>query len=191
MSHIASPLRLLICSLGNPGPTYANTLHSAGHTVLQKLASQLGYGEFKKERMLGKGLVARPANDKNWTLWQSTSYMNTSGPDIRDAFRAWSNEGEQGRLVIVYDELEKPLGTVAVRTAPGLSARGHNGIKSVQNSLGNTPFTRIGIGIGRPDSRNSGVVAQYVLRKMTYVEKEKIEACVDELAQKLVELQGE
>lgn len=191
----ARTLPLLICSVGNPGSTYANTLHSAGHTVVNKLAAHLGYTQFRKERELGNGLVSHPAitgSSGDWTLWQSTSYMNESGKGVRAAYTAWSKRipvGESGRLVVVYDELEKPLGVVTVRTAQGASAKGHNGLKSIMSLMHDTPFARIGVGIGRPVSRESDEVARYVLKKMTPAEKEKVEGCVEEVVKKLKQLE--
>jgi len=190
----ARTLPLLVCSIGNPGTTYANTLHSAGHTVVNKLAAHLGYSQFRKERVYGNGLVSNPAvagSTGDWTLWQSTTYMNESGKGVRGAHATWSKYmlvGEEGRLVIVHDELEKPLGAVTVRTAQGASAKGHNGLKSIMSLMRDTPFVRIGIGIGRPVSRDSDEVARYVLKKMTPTEKEKIEACVEEVVRKLQQL---
>lgn len=181
---LARPLPLLICSVGNPGAQYANTLHSAGHTVVNKLAAHLGgYTQFSKDKSMGNGLVSRGSGD--WTLWQSTSYMNESGKGVRAAWMNFSKMAEEGRLVIVHDELEKPLGAVSLRTAQGLSAKGHNGIKSILAHLGNTPFARIGIGIGRPTSRQSDDVARYVLRKMDANEKMAVEGCVEEVVKKL------
>lgn len=89
---------------------------------------------------------------------------------------------------MVHDELEKPLGNVTVKTGSG-SAKGHNGLKSILGFMGQTPFARVGIGIGRPLSRESDDVAQYVLRKMTAVEMKKIEECVDEVIRKLKQLE--
>lgn len=185
---------LLVCGIGNPGSTYANTLHSAGLTVLNRLADRLGYSHFQKDRNLGNGLVSRPAvssESGDWTLWQSTSYMNDSGKGVKAAWSAWSRNNPDGeaRLVVVYDELEKPLGAVTVRTNSGASAKGHNGLKSIMSVMGNTPFARIGIGIGRPVSRGSDDVARYVLKKMTPLEKQKIEECVDEVIAKLKQLE--
>ncbi|KAK0838252.1 hypothetical protein LTR91_025870 [Friedmanniomyces endolithicus] len=191
----ARTLPLLICSVGNPGSTYANTLHSAGHTVVNRLVEHLGYSALRKERELGNGLVARPAIKGaagDWTLWQSTSYMNDSGKGVRAAHTTWAEHipvGEGGKLVVVHDELEKPLGAVTVRTAPGASAKGHNGIKSIISVVGATPFARIGIGIGRPASREPDEVARYVLKKMTPAEKAKIEGCVEEVIAKLKQLE--
>ncbi|TKA28866.1 hypothetical protein B0A50_03277 [Salinomyces thailandicus] len=191
----ARTLPLLVCSIGNPGSAYANTLHSAGHTVINKLAAHLGYSQFAKDREYGKGLVSRPAitgGSGDWTLWQSTSYMNESGKGVKAAYTAWSRHipvGEEGRLVVIYDELEKPLGSVTVRTAVGASARGHNGLKSMLAVMREVPFARIGVGIGRPVSRDSGEVARYVLRKMTPGEREKVELSVEEIVRSLQRLE--
>lgn len=190
----ARTIPLLVCAIGNPGTQYASTLHSAGLIVAKRLSERLSYSSFQKDRNLGNGLVSSPqySNDEGgkWTLWQSTAYMNDSGRGVRDAWIKWSRnlpDGE-GRLVVVHDELEKPLGNVTVKTGSG-SAKGHNGLKSILGFMGQTPFARIGIGIGRPMSRESDDVAQYVLRKMTAVEMRKIEECVDEVIRKLKQLE--
>lgn len=189
------PLPLLVCSVGNPGSQYANTLHSAGHTVLNRLAARLGYPGFNKDRQHGNGLISKPSisgGSGDWTLWQSTSYMNESGKGVRAAHMAWSKtiaDGE-GRLVIVHDELEKPLGAVTLKTGQGLSAKGHNGLKSIMSVMGNTPFVRIGIGIGRPVSRESNDVARYVLKKMDASEKTAVESSVEQVIEKLKQLEG-
>lgn len=190
------PLALLVCSIGNPGAQYANTLHSAGHTVINHLASRLGHSNFQKDRSMGNGLVSRgpyasPGVPGDWTLWQSTSYMNVSGKDVRNAWTAWSKDyaDDRARLVVLHDELEKPLGNVSLKTTQGASAKGHNGLKSIMSVIGKTPFMRIGIGIGRPESRTSDDVARYVLKKMTAMEKTRVEDSVDEVIQKLRELE--
>lgn len=188
-------LPLLICSIGNPGSTYANTLHSAGHTVVKRLAEHLGYSGFHKDKSYGNGLVSRPISpdaDGDWTLWQSTSYMNESGKGVRAAYMAWSKtlaDGE-GKLVIIHDELEKPLGAVSLRTTQKASAKGHNGLKSIMATVGDTHFDRIGVGIGRPVSRASNDVARYVLKKMDPAEKVAIEGAVDQVITKLKSLRG-
>nr|OQO26693.1 hypothetical protein B0A51_06660 [Rachicladosporium sp. CCFEE 5018] len=184
---------LLICSIGNPGP-YLNTLHSAGHTVLSRIAEVIRAPPFRKDRALGNGLVSNatsPHSGSQWTLWQSTSLMNISGAGVKSAFASWSKslpDGE-GKLVIIHDELEKPLGAVTVKVKQGASAKGHNGLKSILGSMGGKPFVRIGIGIGRPISREPNDVAEYVLRKLTLEQRMKIEGCVDEVVNKLSDLE--
>jgi PTH1 family peptidyl-tRNA hydrolase len=191
---VARAVPLLICSVGNPGSTYANTLHSAGHTVLKKLSERLEFQPYQKSRPLGSGLVSKPLapSDADWTLWQSTSLMNVSGKGVKAAHNTWSQDkpAGEGRLVIVHDEMEKPLGAVNLNVRQGASAKGHNGLKSIMASIGNVPFVRIGIGIGRPVSRESKDVANYVMRKMTPGEKAKIEGSVEEVIAKLKELKS-
>ncbi|KAK3630714.1 hypothetical protein LTR56_017271 [Elasticomyces elasticus] len=191
----ARTIPLLICSVGNPGSSYANTLHSAGHTVVNRLAEHLGYSGLRKERELGNGLVARPPSSGgagDWTLWQSTSYMNESGKGVKAAYTSWAKHmptGEEGRLVVVHDELEKPLGAVTLKLTQGASAKGHNGLKSIMSVIRDTPFVRIGIGIGRPESRSPDDVARFVLKKMTPAEKAKIEGGIEDVIAKLRQLE--
>ena len=188
----ARRLPLLICGIGNPGAQYAGTLHSAGLTVVKALGARLGYPQFVKDRSLGNGLVSKSrgqGDGRDWTLWESTSYMNESGKGVAAAFREFSRAAPDGRLVVIYDELERQLGSVTVRTKEGASAKGHNGLKSIMASLGGQNFVRMGVGIGRPLSRESDDVAQYVLRKMTEQERSKTEGCVDEVVRRLEELE--
>ena len=90
------------------------------------------------------------------------------------------------KLVVVHDELESPLGKIKVKI--GGSAKGHNGLKSCVSSLGGMAFTRIGVGIGRPESRESRDVANYVLRKMSPVEMQKVSNGVDEMMEVLIKM---
>jgi PTH1 family peptidyl-tRNA hydrolase len=181
---MSAPTRLLVCSIGNPGP-YLATLHSAGHTVLEGLRRALAYPAFSTSREHGRGLVSAGGE---LTLWQSPSLMNVSGPPVVAAWRQFARGASaapgSARLVVLHDELEAPLGRVKPRRGGG-SARGHNGLKSVEEALraaglaaAARDYTRIGIGIGRPESRDSKVVADYVLRKMSPHERAHIEACV-------------
>ena len=172
---MSTPIRVLVCSIGNPGP-YINTLHSAGHTVLSSLASSsLSYPPFAKSRQHGNGLLSAGAD---FTLWQSSSLMNISGSGVAAAWRQFKKDsrGEQTRLVVVHDELEIKLGYVRVKNGDA-SPKGHNGLKSVKE-LVKDEWWRIGVGIGRPESREPDAVAAFVLRKMSGVEKARIEGAV-------------
>lgn len=166
---------LLICSIGNPGPKYISTLHSAGHIVANELRSTLNYHPFKPYK---NGEIAEPDADiaYDWTIWKSGKYMNESGPAVKKVWEEWKRSGEDrkafGKLVILHDELEKELGKSSIRDGAA-SAKGHNGMKSIQQSFaGRIDCQRIAIGIGRPESRDPNVVANYVLRKMTSREQD-------------------
>jgi PTH1 family peptidyl-tRNA hydrolase len=185
---MAAPVRLLVCSIGNPSP-YLHTLHSAGHTVLTSLAASLSHPPFQKSRAYGNGLLSP---GPVYTLWQSSSLMNISGSGVAAAWRQFLKDdgGAEARLVVVHDELELGLGEVRVRDG-NLSAKGHNGLKSIKEALRGAEYTRIGVGIGRPQSRDADAVAAYVLKKMSGVERSRIESCVGKVEGELRKMSGE
>ena len=93
-------------------------------------------------------------------------------------------------MVIVHDELELALGKVRVKE--GGSAKGHNGLRSVIQSMGGAGgWWRLGVGIGRPESRDSGAVSDFVLRKIKPVERERIVGCVEEVEMLTARLEGD
>lgn len=121
--------------------------------------------------------------------------MNVSGPALATAWRAFLKdlagleEKAKARLVVLHDELEAPLGQIKVKY--GGSVKGHNGLKSCVSNLRGLEFVRVGVGIGRPASRESGDVAAYVLRKMKPEEMRKIEGGVEEVLEVLDKLGDE
>ncbi|KAL2823998.1 peptidyl-tRNA hydrolase [Aspergillus cavernicola] len=157
-----NPRTLFIASIGNPG-RYRNTRHSAGHTLLDALTPLL--------------LTKLPPVYKTWA---SPSLMNASGQKLIRELESFKRTNTTAlTLVILHDELEKPIGKVVVKRGgpEKASLRGHNGLKDIFKWLekkklyqqGNNPLLsvlRIGVGIGRPDSRSPEDVANYVLSKM-------------------------
>lgn len=122
--------------------------------------------------------------------------MNVSGKNL---LQGWKNfvdvqSTESGSdvvtaLVVLHDELESAPGTLKVRKGDS-SAKGHNGLKSIQMSfkganwmaqLGDKRYIRVGVGIGRPGSRDRGDVSAYVLGQLSAGEKKTIENKGDEL----------
>lgn len=190
------PGSLLIASLGNP-PPYHSTRHSAGHIILQHLRSRTSLPLFtQKSRPYGGGHVSlgydigRP----ELTLYQSAVLMNVSGPPLLKAWKHFvelqEGSGRTPALVVLHDEMETNPGRIKVRRGNS-SAKGHNGIKSVQASLQGAGlldslgerFVKVGIGIGRPvgGSRQSNDVSAYVLGQLTAKEKEGLEQAAEEL----------
>jgi len=119
--------------------------------------------------------------------------MNISGVGIAAAWRQFVKEskrdGEEVGLVIVHDELELKVGDVRIKKG-SQSAKGHNGLKSINEKLRDTDYTRIAVGIGRPESREPNAVAEYVLRKMGPGERAKIEGAVGRVEDELRRLAG-
>ncbi|KAI5806551.1 peptidyl-tRNA hydrolase [Peziza echinospora] len=173
--------RLLICSIGNPSP-YEGTRHSAGHIFLHKLPSLLHptnpHGSLSKSSTYKGLLLTHPT----FTLFQSPTYMNTSGPAISHAWKTFLKQScptnydrDRAHLVILHDELDKDGGKIKLKR--GGSAGGHNGIESIAQSLGTKDFLRLGIGIGRPKGigKDPKAVADYVLSPFNEYELKVLE----------------
>ena len=118
--------------------------------------------------------------------------MNLSGGALAAAWKAFlrhlpNEDRTRAKLVVVHDELESPLGKITVKV--GGSPRGHNGLKSCVSRLKGVAFTRIGVGIGRPESRESRVVADYVMKRMSVWELQKICDGAEEVMEILTKMQ--
>ena len=93
-------------------------------------------------------------------------------------------------LVIVFDDLDLPLGKVRARMKG--SAGGHHGVRSVIEALGTDAIRRVKVGIGRPapPGQHKDRVVDHVLSPFYPDEREAVEAACAEavdLALKLVE----
>lgn len=185
----------LVVSLGNPLPEYAS-LHSAGHFVLNGLTKTLQQPAFSETR-LGKKRC-KVSQGPKYTLVQSPTLMNVSGPFVNKAWQELlrQHEPESLGLVLVHDELEKAFGDVRIQPWER-SHHGHNGIRSVKDSFRRddfpqSPVVRIAVGIGRPESRSPGDVARYVLATIPQAKQRKLEGSISfAVAEKLQELEEE
>lgn len=138
----------LIVGLGNPGTEYRDTRHNIGFMVVDELARRHG-AAFQEEKR-HHGLLARFPG--GWLLKPQT-YMNDSGRSVRSVAEYY--RVPVAEILPVYDDVDLPLGRLRLRLEG--SAGGHNGVKSMIQSLGTTAFPRLKAGIagesGRPDGR--------------------------------------
>ncbi|MCO4794045.1 MAG: aminoacyl-tRNA hydrolase [Bacteriovoracaceae bacterium] len=152
----------LVVALGNPGREYEETRHNIGQMILEKLSfhSDLVWkSKFKgqwasKETELGKVYFLVPE-----------TYMNLSGESVAPLCKFFKVSIEN--ILVVHDELDLPYGTLMFKNGGGLA--GHNGLKSIAQLMGGQSFTRLRVGIGRPER---GSVSDFVLS--TFSSEEKI-----------------
>jgi peptidyl-tRNA hydrolase, PTH1 family len=154
----ASTLDLLVAGLGNPGREYELTRHNLGWLVVDELARRHG-GSFRSkfsgqlsEVRLGAGKVA---------LLKPETYMNESGRSIAAA--AGFFKVDPSALLVVHDDVDLEDGRFQVRLGGGLA--GHNGLRSIAQSVGTNDFLRLRIGVGRPGRGDRRSVSDYVLSK--------------------------
>jgi len=159
----------LIVGLGNPGEDYENTPHNLGFMVIDRLAGSHAIRVSRKENMslVGLGDIA----GKRVAVAKPQTYMNLSGPAVNGLLERY--ELKPDRLIVVYDELDLPWGSMRIRIKG--SAAGHNGVKSLISGLGTNEFTRIRIGID-PGSPVKG--EQFVLAPFKRAQKQDVEETV-------------
>ncbi len=152
----ASTLDLLVAGLGNPGREYARTRHNVGWLVVDELARRHG-GSFR--RKFSGQLAEVRLDELRVALLKPETYMNESGRSIGGARKFFKVDPED--LLVVHDDVDLEPGRLQARFGGGLA--GHNGLRSLAQSLGTQDFLRLRIGVGRPGRGDRRPVADYVL----------------------------
>ncbi|HRG82193.1 MAG TPA: aminoacyl-tRNA hydrolase [Chitinophagaceae bacterium] len=167
-------MKYLIVGLGNIGNEYAHTRHNIGFDVVNAFVMKHG-GQFRTDR---HAYVAEIRwKGKNFICICPTTYMNLSGK----AVKYWLDKEkiELSNTLVIVDEIALPLDKIRLR--PSGSDAGHNGLKSLQESLGTQDYPRLRFGIGNDYPK--GHQADYVLGKWKKEEeplvKLKIEKSVE------------
>ena len=161
----------LIVGLGNPGKDYTRTRHNCGFRAIDLLAAELGC-KIDKAKFQGLfGQVVR--NGKKLYLLKPQTYMNLSGRSVLQ-LSAYYNIPPQ-RIIALFDDISLPVGKLRVRSDG--SAGGHNGIKSIIESLGSQDFPRVKIGVGsKPHPEQD--LADWVLSTFSALEEKTLETAL-------------
>ena len=161
----------LIAGLGNPGREYAQTRHNIGFQVLNRLAEKhgLNFSRVQNEAILASGRIG----GVRVVLAKPQTWMNDSGRAVGPLVRFY--KVELTRLLIVYDDLDRPSGSLRLRREGGHG--GHNGMRSIITRLGTQEFARLRLGIGRPPGRMDP--AAYVLQPFSRDEEIQMEIARD------------
>ena len=168
-----APASWLVVGLGNPGEQYSRNRHNAGAWTVNELARRAGV-KLKAEGRSIRIAFGEVAGERV-ALVRPRTYVNESGRAVAQALRTSGAPLE--RTIVVFDELDLPLGAVRLRDGGG--AGGHNGLKSIIAVAG-AEFARVRIGIGRPldggePTRDPDLVANYVLANPVGEERATLE----------------
>jgi PTH1 family peptidyl-tRNA hydrolase len=147
----------LVFGLGNPGVAYTTSRHNAGFMALGQLSDRLGIPITRKKRnaLVGEGTV----EGGKVMLVLPQTYMNRSGDCVLDFAAFFKVQPED--IVIVYDDVDLPTGTVRVRLYGGPGT--HNGMRDIVSKIMSEDFPRVRIGIGTPPP--GWDLADYVLAR--------------------------
>lgn len=137
------PPEWLVVGLGNPGPEYRGTRHNIGFELIDRLSERhkIKLDRSKHQARYGTGTLF----DTSVVLVKPLTFMNLSGRSVAPLMREYGLSPD--RVLVVADDTDLQPGRVRLR-AEG-SAGGHNGHKSLIQSLGTHTYPRLKIGIGR------------------------------------------
>ncbi|MGZ3899209.1 MAG: aminoacyl-tRNA hydrolase [Bacteroidia bacterium] len=148
--------KFLIVGLGNIGEEYAETRHNIGFKIVDHLASEGGI-KFSSDRLADVAHLKHKG--KQLVLIKPTTYMNLSGKAVN--YWLQNEKIDIQNMMVLVDELALPFGKI--RIGPKGSDGGHNGLKSIQETLGHSNYNRLRFGIS--NEFNKGSQVNYVLGK--------------------------
>jgi PTH1 family peptidyl-tRNA hydrolase len=146
--------KFLIACLGNIGSEYENTRHNIGFKVADELALA-GETQFVQERLAYKCEVK--VKGKILVVIKPTTFMNLSGKAVNYWMQAEKIKTEN--ILIITDDIALPFGKLRIK--PKGSDGGHNGLKSIQETLGTDVYARLRFGVGSDFAKGRQV--DYVL----------------------------
>jgi PTH1 family peptidyl-tRNA hydrolase len=170
----------LIVGLGNPGQSYASNRHNIGFICLNRFARTHGIKFDRKQGLarIGMGKVA----GNEIVLAKPQTYMNLSGESVSRLVKKFKINLND--LLVIHDDLDLPLGKI--RISYGSSAGGHKGINSIITCLGSQDFTRLRIGVGRPEEASEDEIIGYVLSDFTPGQKQAITPVIPRVSEAIL-----
>ena len=173
----------LVVGLGNPGPEYAGNRHNVGAMAVEELAARDATGvagsraSFKAHKARARVAEVRlRVPGPKVVLAVPSTYMNLSGGPVAGLMRYYDVPVD--RLVVIHDELDIDAGLVRLKQGGGEG--GHNGLRSVSQSVGSKDYMRVRVGIGRPPGRQDP--ADFVLKDFGKAERENLPFLLDDTA---------
>ena len=140
----------IILAIGNPGPEYAETRHNVGWWAADILVKD------HNARLRDEGpcrVTQLTIENQPTIIAYPKTYVNRSGAAARSLLSHYQTETP--RLIVITDDINLAPGRIRVRRAGGDG--GHNGLKSIIETLSDNIFPRIRIGVGKPTNDDTQI----------------------------------
>lgn len=164
------PMQIL-AGQGNPGPKYAGNRHNIGFMVMDRIASDHGFGPWRSrfQSEVSEGSVETPGGRVKLLLVKPQTFYNETGRAVSEAVRFYKLSSED--VTVFHDEIDLAPGRLRVKRGGGHS--GNNGIRSMIQHLG-ADVRRVRIGVGHPGDKSK--VMPYVLADIPKAEADWVDA---------------
>lgn len=171
----------LFVGLGNPGSKYAGHRHNIGFMVLDRIAQEHGFPDWKSKHQ-GAVSEGRFGSDRV-VLLKPETFMNKSGDSVSAAMRFFKLEPED--VIVFHDEIDLARGKVRVKYGGGHA--GHNGLRSIHAHISDG-YGRVRLGVGHPGHKDR--VPGYVLHDFAKADQDWLENVLQGCADGAVALAG-
>lgn len=169
----------LIIGLGNPGIKYQNTRHNLGQIIVNQYVEAKYKSSLQEKKSLSAKIfeIGESGDKKIFAI--STGYMNNSGITVQKISQFYKIKPSD--IIIVHDDLDLEIGDYRIQFNRG--SAGHNGIKSIIETLSSQQFHRIRIGIGNP--ADSIPIEDYVLQPFSKSESDIIKSLIPKIFEEI------
>ena len=161
----------LIVGLGNPGKEYTNTRHNIGFLVIDKIAKNENFSEWRHEKKFQAQISRGAIVAEDAILAKPDTFMNNSGEAVLAISQYYKILPPD--IIVIHDDLDLPL--TKIRISHNSSSGGHQGVQSIIDRAGTQEFTRIRLGIAGEGKENFSA-EEYVLKNFSSEEFSKIES---------------
>ncbi len=164
---------LLFAGLGNPGAKYANNRHNVGFMAADAIARRHSFSPWSRkfQAEISEGRLG----GEKVLLVKPQTFMNLSGQAVGEALRFYKLD--PSAVTVFYDEIDLAAGKVRVKMGGG--SGGHNGIRSLDQHIGNN-YRRVRIGVGHPGVKE--MVHGHVLGDFAKADREWLDVLLDAVA---------
>lgn len=166
----------IVVGLRNPGGDYEGTRHNIGHEIVARVLERAGESLGRAPSRLRGTIATLGVGDDRTLFFVPATFMNESGAAVRaalDYYRIVPSD-----LLVIHDDIDLPFGRLRIQVDGG--SGGHNGIRSLERSLGTKGFSRLKFGVGRPPGSQDP--ADFVLRTFTKKERPEVDLMVEDAA---------
>lgn len=165
---------------GNPGIKYEETRHNAGFMVIDRLSQKMNIKVEKNDfqGLIGKGEI----NGEKIILVKPQTFMNLSGECVSEILNFYKLSPNE--LIVIYDDIDISMGKIKIK--PKGSAGTHNGMRNIISLIKSEDFIRVRVGTDKPDKNID--LADYVLKRLSKEEKEKLDVAVENATKAVFEI---
>ena len=180
----------VVVGLGNPGKEYEGTRHNTGRMALELYAKKAGLSAWKEDKKSKSLTTGGHVGKQVMLLMLPNTFMNKSGAAVATYIKSMK---AAERLVVVYDDLDLPLGTIKLSFDRG--SGGHKGLESIIRAVKTRKFTRIRIGVSpatvsgklkKPHGEDA--VVKFILNKFRPAEDEQLKRAFKKSAEAIEDI---